>query len=342
MRNVVGKSHVFLLGAGASIAALPKGDKNGRFLPNLKNVSEFLDLTDEIKSYGLNAYSEDFEALYSYIYDKGQFDSLKSKIEKGVRDYFEKIDLPDEVNLYDNLLFSLRKKDIIASFNWDPLLIKAYERNYKFKDYLPNIVFLHGNVWHNYCEKDDLLFPKSTMCPKCGAKSNDLPILFPVEHKDYNSDFLIKGSWDSLRASLKDHFLFTIFGYSGPKTDIEARSLLKDAWDQNAVKEFADTEIIDIKSKTEIEENWDEFLYSHHYSIYQEIEEGYSFIFPRRSCEALFSLTQMLEHWPENRFPKFDKLSQLHDWIQPLLEDEKRVENNPQEDFEYKAVLYKK
>ncbi|PJZ76580.1 hypothetical protein [Leptospira neocaledonica] len=331
-----------MLGAGASIAALPKGDKNGLFLPNLKNVCDFLDLTNEIEAYGLSKYSQDFEALYSYIYDKSKFDLLKTKIEKGVRDYFEKIDLPEEVNLYDYLLFSLRKKDVIASFNWDPLLIKAYERNYNFKDYLPKIVFLHGNVWHNYCERDDVLFPKSAICPKCGAKSSELPILFPVEHKDYNSDFLIKESWNSLRALLKEHFLFTIFGYSGPKSDIEARNLLKDAWEQNTIKELADTEIIDIKNEKEIQENWDEFLFSHHYSIYQGIEEGYSFTFPRRSCEAHFALTQMLAHWPENRFPKFKKLAELHDWIQPLLEDEKRIKDNPEEDFEYKAIIYKK
>jgi len=39
------RPHVLILGAGASIAALPNGDKHGRWLPSMDNFVEILDLS---------------------------------------------------------------------------------------------------------------------------------------------------------------------------------------------------------------------------------------------------------------------------------------------------------
>jgi hypothetical protein len=35
------------------------------------------------------------------------------------------MEIPDHVTLYDELLLTLRSKDLIATFNWDPLLLQA-------------------------------------------------------------------------------------------------------------------------------------------------------------------------------------------------------------------------
>lgn len=47
---IVGKLHVVILGAGASYAAFPGGDKHGRKLPLMNNLIETLGLQDLIAS----------------------------------------------------------------------------------------------------------------------------------------------------------------------------------------------------------------------------------------------------------------------------------------------------
>lgn len=53
--------------------------------------------------------------------------------------------------------------------------------------------------------------------------------MYPVDQKDYNSDPFIKGQWDALANKLKIAERVTVFGYSAPKTDIEAIELLQNA-----------------------------------------------------------------------------------------------------------------
>jgi len=46
-------------------------------------------------------------------------------------------------------LLSLRKKDAVCTFNWDPFLYDAWIRNRHLD--LPEIFFLHGNVRCGHC-----------------------------------------------------------------------------------------------------------------------------------------------------------------------------------------------
>src|SRR5258706_1277456 len=116
-----GKPHVLLLGAGASKAALPGGDKHGRAVPLLRVVAESLSLID-IFPEGLKELAvRDFEAAYSQLFDKGPSDEL-NRIDALVREYFSTLELPDDPNLYDVINLSLREKDAIFTFNWDPFL----------------------------------------------------------------------------------------------------------------------------------------------------------------------------------------------------------------------------
>jgi len=71
-----------------------------------------------------------------------RYNNLVSEIEDEVESYFSGMDLPEEATLYDYLVLSLRNKDIIATFNWDPFLAKAFQRNMDVIGYenMPDVV----------------------------------------------------------------------------------------------------------------------------------------------------------------------------------------------------------
>src|SRR5215813_7516047 len=95
-----GKPHVLLLGAGASRAALPNGDKYGRAVPLLRDVADSLSLVDKFPK-GLKELAvRDFEMAYSNLFDQGSSEELDT-IDALIREYFSSLELPDEPNLYD-------------------------------------------------------------------------------------------------------------------------------------------------------------------------------------------------------------------------------------------------
>ena len=140
-----GRPHVVILGAGASLAAFPNGDRNGRRLPVIKNFVEIVGLTALLADHGINPPYGDFEAIYSDIASNPAQVGLREEIELRVQDYFAALELPDTPTLYDHLILSLRPKDVIATFNWDPFLWHAAARNHHFGK-APCLLFLHGNV----------------------------------------------------------------------------------------------------------------------------------------------------------------------------------------------------
>ena len=77
---------------------------------------------------GLGMAGKDFESLYSGLATSGANEDLLREIEETVFDYFRGLRLPDHPTLYDHLVLSLRRKDGIAAFNWDPLLWQALVR----------------------------------------------------------------------------------------------------------------------------------------------------------------------------------------------------------------------
>lgn len=129
---VGGGGHVVILGAGASIAATRRNPlKNGKVLPSMDNFIEVVGLTDITEKLPVTLKAKNFEQLYSNMHR----DNPKSKeiieIEERVHDYFKDMRLPDEPTIYDYLVLSLRPKDLIATFNWDPFLYQAFIRNGK-------------------------------------------------------------------------------------------------------------------------------------------------------------------------------------------------------------------
>ncbi len=327
--NVNHAPHVVLLGAGASIAAYYHWGKIGCPLPSMQGLLDTLDLRKDIEESGFDTDNLNFEAFYDDLASAGTHEDLRKTIEDKVYSYFNNLKLPEKPTIYDYLVLSLREKDIIATFNWDPFLLQAYLRNSPIMGKRkPRISFLHGNVSVGVCLEDRVVGISGAKCGTCNLPLKPSKLLFPVKHKDYVSDDFIKNEWDVLREHISNGYLLTVFGYSAPITDVEARELMLEVWTENGVLELAEVEIIDIKEKKEIESTWKDFFFSHHYMISGDIFDSYLFTHPRRSCDAFASATLMCAPWHDNKYPQFDTLPQLHKWVKPLIEEEEKYESD--------------
>lgn len=322
------RPHVVLLGAGASKAALPNGDRNGRDLPLLRNIAVDLDLQAQFPADLRELAATDFEAAFSRLYDRDAL--LTEPMEATIAGYFRELRLPDEANLYDALLLSLRRKDAIFTFNWDPLLfISRVRLNQRgLNESLPSITYLHGNVIAAYCKKDDVFGYTNGICSKCGQPFTPTRLLFPVEHKDYTSDPSIRRSWEIARQLLKDTFMLTVFGYSAPVTDIEAFALLKEGWGSVGEREMEQTEIIHrpdagADDVDEIVKRWEPFIHTHHYDTHGSFYQSWLGQHPRRSAEAHWNQYYDGKFIENNPIPQdISDLDELVAWFRPLLDAE--------------------
>src|ERR1043166_171626 len=106
------------------------------------------------------------------------------------------MELPDQATLYDHLVLSLRGKDIIATFNWDPFLWQAIARNWRPQQ-LPIPLFLHGNTAIGVCldHRPIVVRPRAQLCPRCKKPLQDSKLLYPVGKKNYSEDPFITSSW---------------------------------------------------------------------------------------------------------------------------------------------------
>ena len=181
----MGKPHVVILGAGASRAAFPKGDKNGLRLPLMDDFVEVLGLDHLLCQTGIDFNTVNFEKVYDQLYQKGTYQEIIDELEKVIYGYFSSLEISDEPTIYDHLLLSLREKDIVATFNWDPFLLQAYRRNaQEFK--LPKLLFLHGNVDIGYCENDKVMGVNGNKCTKCDIGFTPTKLLYPISEKNYH------------------------------------------------------------------------------------------------------------------------------------------------------------
>lgn len=316
--------HVFLLGAGASRASFPKGDLHGKPLPLMNDITQMTGLYEVLAKAGVKFDGRDFEALYDKLASDSKNLSLVEAMESVVYDYFSALELPPTPTLYDYLVLFLRPKDVIATFNWDPLLVLAYIRNSHLVE-LPHLIFLHGNVAIGTCTDDMVKGYPGEPCKLCGQQYSPSKLLYPVRDKSYTSDEFISSEWEAFKHFLARAYLLTIFGYSAPKTDIAAREAMLGFWETNGYKELAQIEIIDVRCEEELHNEWREFITRDHYAVFRDLKETYLFRYPRRSCDAFSSASLMLKPWPIHRPPEFGSLSDLHRWVEPLISEEKAV-----------------
>ncbi len=320
------KPHVVLLGAGASRAAFLRGEKNGVVLPLMNDLPEVLgDVWAKLVSKS-NAPPGDFESQFSWIKSSSDFSAELESVEENLKDYFEKIEIPDYPTIYDYLVLGLRQSDIIGTFNWDPLLLQAHERNREVCK-LPDLRFLHGCVYYSTCAEHDVLGSEGQDCPVCKNRLSTGQLLYPEANKDYTRHSFIKRDWDIVQRAIEHSFHLTIFGYRAPETDFNARKLLLDAWGAEESRGSCHVELIDIASADSLFENWREFIpYDH---IMHETDFFKSSIarWPRRTYEWKTRASIYGVPSQDVGICKTESLQELQDWFHELSKFENSEEN---------------
>lgn len=324
------RPHTVILGAGATIAAIPNGDKNGKKSSVMNGLIEKLDLQDVLCGIDLQTKSDNLEDIYSELYSRPECKKACEELENRLYEYFDSLELPDNPTVYDFLVLSMTKKDVIATFNWDPLLIQAYERcYYRFTENLPTMLFLHGNVEVGYCSKDVLRGTKDLSCPVCHKPFKPTKLLYPIAEKNYQSDDFISKNWDDVEKKIEQSYMITIFGYSAPSSDKEAVSILKKAWEKSGARNFGEVSIIDIIDVEEAKERWKDFIFpEYHYQSVKEFFDSYLGRLPRRSCEAFFEASMNQRAMKRDKgFKKGMSWLDIEKKIRDLIIEE---ENTPQ------------
>src|SRR6185369_2043497 len=98
-------------------------------------------------------------------------------LQQAIRSYFAGMVLPKRATLYDRLLLSLQPRDLVATFNWDPLLFQALWRNRHLAK-LPSPVALHGSVALGACRHGHSLGYRWISCNVCHEPYEDVPLLY--------------------------------------------------------------------------------------------------------------------------------------------------------------------
>lgn len=317
----VGKPHVVILGAGASSAALPCGDKRGKKLPLMNNLVGTLGLDQLIASTGIRFESSNFEHIYAAIYKESSLVEIRKQLELEVRRYFSGMALPEYPTIYDYLVLSLRNKDFIATFNWDPFLVQAIRRNsHSFK--MPRVLFLHGNVEVAYCPDCHMMGISCATCCHCGSLMIPTELLFPISEKNYHLDYFISRQWGMLADALKHAFMVTIFGYGAPTSDSSAIELLKNAWGGPSYRSLEQFEIIDIRQEDDLRRTWSPFIHTHHYRVECNFYDSWIANHPRRTGEAYFNQFIEAKFIENNSIPRDMDLPGLWKWYSRLQEVE--------------------
>jgi hypothetical protein len=278
-----------------------------------------------LDSAGIQNNGTNFEALYSGLVTSGGHQELIAEIEKRLFDYFSVLELPELPTVYDYVVLSLREKDLIATFNWDPFLVQAIIRNQHVGP-MPRTLFLHGNVAVAYRLDHDpvLQCERRDGCPECGSTLTNAPLLYPVADKNYQQSQLIDTAWQIVQEELRAAFLLTIFGYSAPSADVEAVRLLKEAWDPASSQQNKTLEIIDIRKSDDLRETWRPFFPSTYYNFHKQFRGSWLDRYPRRSCESVF-IGQMYGPIAEpESIPLNLSLPDLQAWFSSQINAEQR------------------
>lgn len=332
VKTFVTRPHLVIVGAGATMDAIPNGDKNGKRSSVMAGFIETLGFSDIIKRANLNIESDNLEDVYSALAEHESCDRIRLDLENAIFNYFDSLVLPDSITKYDLLIASLTKKDCIASFNWDGLLVDAYRRMMSITDDLPEIIFLHGNVKVGYCAHCDTFGYFRLSCPKCRTPFSRTKLLYPIKHKNYSNDLFIRKQWRIFEDFLSRAAIVTIYGYSAPKTDAEAIEKLQNAFTRIATNRFLDQiQIIERPgfNRNDISDAWVNLSSNvhGHIEIFDSFFDTYLAEFPRRSVEG-YAKRNLLGWWGDSTL-SFTKergcnytINELQEYIMTLLNDE--------------------
>lgn len=318
--------HVVLIGAGASRAAFPDGEARGRRLPLMVDFDDIVPIRPLLEKSGVEWRGRGFEEVYSGLAQDPSKATVVAELEAAIYAYFEALALPTEATIYDALVLSLRRKDVIATFNWDPFLIQALRRNSKLGASLPRLLFLHGNVLTGYCVEHRIAGLKGNSA-SCGCALVPSRLLYPISNKNYQ-DSPLKTIWQEFQTHLKTSLFVTIFGYSAPSTDTEALDLLAEAWGDWKSRQFEQIEFIDRKAESDLLESWKAFVWLGHHETHDRFRNSWIAKHPRRSIEAFKSQNFDAAFIEDNPLPETTDLATLQAWFRPLIEAERRAGGN--------------
>jgi len=322
------RPHVVILGAGASRATCPNGDVNGKKLPLMSDLVDCLSLRPKLEKWGIDP-NQNFEDIFSKLFEQNENEKT-DELQKNIYDYFNLLKLPNEPTVYDHLVLSLRETDLIASFNWDPLLLQAYQRNSSKGIGLPRLAFLHGNVKVATCKEHNRVNYVGATCERCHKDLEPVNLLYPINKKDYGQTEMLKVQWQRFERHLEGAFQFTIFGYSAPKTDTEAVAIMKKAWKEKTTDSLlADTTVINPNTGDDAYDHWKPFFHSHYSTLVDDFYKSEIAMYPRRGFERSWENNIEANFAEENPIPKNLSFPQLWAWFHQFTqaENEYRIKN---------------
>lgn len=149
------------------------------------------------------------------------------------------------------------------------------------------------------------------------------PLIYPIDQKNYQNNHFISTEWSKISRYLESAYMITIFGYSAPDSDVEARNLMIDAYKSLESRNHEQIEIIDTKAEDELIETWNQFIVSHHYQVYNNYYDSWIAKHPRRTCDAMWQQLEELQFLDPNEIPITTDWDEIREWFQPLIFAEK-------------------
>lgn len=155
-------------------------------------------------------------------------------------------------------------------------------------------------------------------------------LLYPVKNKNYSQNIYIQDAWNRLQYYLEYACIVTIWGYSAPKSDKEAKQMMLKAF-SSEYRPLDQIEVIDIADEEVLHKTWLPFAKNtnYHLNIHRSLMDSLIGEFPRRSIEGY--VKRYIEGWWNSSTLKlkecssFDELAQL---VTPLLEKESQNNYN--------------
>ena len=192
----------------------------------------------------------------------------------------------------------------------------------------PQLVFLHGNVAIGYCEAEKIYGYHGSHCSSCKGPLKQMPLLYPIKQKDYAKDLIIKDQWNLLKNELANAFMVTVFGYSAPKTDMEAKRAMQEAYKINENNDFNQMTFISTQNEEDVYDSWKSFIYSHHYDVDSDFYDSFLAHHPRRTGEAYWAQNMMAEFPMNNPIPRNINFPRLWSWFAKFKKAENAYKSN--------------
>ncbi len=100
---------------------------------------------------------------------------------------------------------------------------------------------------------------------------------------------------------------------------------MKTAWGNVDDRSMEQTAFITIQSEHEVNDNWKEFIHTHHYEVNDNFYDSWIANHPRRTGEAYIHQYLDAKFIDNNPIPKWLTIEELHAWYQQFIPAEKKA-----------------